>query len=394
MWTEDVKFAGFGPNSLDPHAPRQLTEVGGKLPGELRKAVRTSVPKLPGVYGMLDRDERLIYVGKSKSLRNRLLSYFNPAVAEEKAGRIITAAERIVWEESSSEFAALLREQQLIRRWTPRWNVQEMPRRQRSVYLCLGRGPAAYFFLSRVPPKDTLACEGPFRGAGRMGQAVDALNTFFRLRDCKNSQGFHFSNQLSLFDVDHRPGCLRFEIGTCSGPCAAAVSLESYNSQLNQARSFLDGFNAEPLMQVQESMERAARDLNFEHAAKLRDDWRSLNYLYRQLAWLAEARGKYTFVYSVPGHDGLGIWYFIRAGEVNDVVSAPTCPATYGTVRKTVKRWAVAAEQTVDRGHGPYPHTLSLVASWFRKNAAQLQRAFPPAEAGRKYRGLARSAVA
>lgn len=394
MWQEEHAFEGFGPNPLDPHGPRPLIDVGCGRKLDLRARVRDQAPKQPGVYGMLDRENRLIYVGKSKSLRNRLLSYFNPAVAEEKAGRIIETTRRIVWEPLGSEFAALLREQQLIRRWTPRWNVQEIPKRQRPVYLCLGRGPAAYFFLSRLPPRDTLACEGPFHGAGRMSRAVDALNTFFRLRDCKNSTGFSFSNQLPLFELEQRAGCLRFEIGTCSGPCAAAVSLESYNGQITEARSFLDGFNDEPLVALQDQMERSARDLNFEHAAKLRDDWRAMKYLYRKLVWLADARNRYTFVYAVPGCEGDATWYLIRSGEICDAAAAPLCPNSYADVRPLVRRWRVEADNETARGHGPYPHTLSLVASWFRKHKTELDRTFHPADAGRKYRRLAKSAVA
>lgn len=390
MWQDDAAFAGFGPDPLDPHAPRATdsTAAGGRT--ELRAAVRRQSPRLPGIYGMLDRQDRLIYVGKSKNLRSRLLSYFNPAVAAEKAGKIIETARRIVWEPQPSEFAALLREQQLIRRWTPRWNVQEMPRRQRPVYLCLGRGPAACFFLSRLPPRDAIACEGPFQGAGRMGRAVEALNKHFRLRDCTNSQTFHFTDQLSLFDLEHRPGCLRYEIGTCSGPCAAAVSLAQYDAQILAARSFLDGFNDEPLSATREAMERAAATMNFERAASLRDDSRALEHLHRRLLQLADARQRYTFIYSVPGVDGRAVWYLIRAGEITDAARAPVCPSTYAETRGKIRRWRIEADNTPERGLGPYPHTLSLISSWFRKHPGQLQWTFHPSEAGRKYRRMAR----
>jgi excinuclease ABC subunit C len=394
MWQDESNFDGFGPNPLDPENQRNLvsTEVSGR--DGLRAAVRREAPKSPGVYGMIDRNDRLIYVGKSKSLRSRLLSYFCAAAAGEKAGKIIETARRIVWEVQPGEFAALIREQQLIRRWTPRWNVQEIPKRQRPVYLCLGRGPAASFFLCRLPPADVISCEGPFHGAGRMGRAVDTLNSFFKLRDCKNSQGFSFSNQMSLFDLDHRPGCLRYEIGTCSGPCAAKVSLKAYNEQISAARSFLDGFNGEPLTALQDAMERAAQQRNYEYAARLRDDLRAMEYLYGKLLWLAEARRRYTFVYAASSPAGNSIWYLIRAGEVADHLAAPQCPSTYAQARGVLRRWRAETESTCDRGHGPYPHTLSLVASWFRKHPHELGRTFHPADAGRKYRGLAARAVA
>ena len=227
-----------------------------------------------------------------------------------------------------------------------------------------------------------------------MGRAVEVLNTFFRLRDCKNSQGFHFSNQLSLFDLDHRPGCLRYEIGTCSGPCAGKVSLETYNTQVSAARSFLDGFNDEPLSALQESMERAALNRHYEYAARLRDDLKALEYLYQKLLWLADARRRFAFVYATRSHCGGAIWYLIRAGEVVEAIQAPNSPAEFAAVRKTLKRWQTEVECQTKAAMVP-THTLCLWSRLgFVKYPDQLERTFSPNDAGRKYRGLARSAVA
>src|SRR5690606_25603617 len=112
----------------------------------LRADVRRYVPRVPGVYGMLDTLGRLIYVGKSKCLRNRLLSYFLPNNEEDKAGRIVQSTCAIVWEYQPSDFAALLREQNLIRVFQPRYNVQGIPRRQQPIYVCLGHAPAEQFY--------------------------------------------------------------------------------------------------------------------------------------------------------------------------------------------------------------------------------------------------------
>jgi excinuclease ABC subunit C len=335
---------------------------------------------------MFDRRGRLIYVGKSKALRNRLLSYFSEANAEEKAGKIIQATRAIQWETQPSEFAALLREQHLIRRWVPRWNVQEIPKRQRPVYLCLGRAPAVYFFLARVPPQGTVACEGPFHGAKRMTRAVDALNKFFRLRDCSNQQTFRFAEQLSLFQLEHRPGCLRHEIGTCLGPCAAGCSRADYDRQVIAAKSFLEGFNDEPLAELQETMDSAASRHQFELAARARDDIAALQYLHRKLLFLADARRRYTFVYAVPGFDGFAVWYLIRNGEVADVLQAPKCPRTYAEVRPELQRWKRESASGSGGSNGLRAHTLYLVAKWFGKYRDQLAWTFPPEEAGRRYR--------
>ena len=173
-WREEPQV-GFGTDSLCPYAPRRIEVVGGKSKRALRDHMLQSCPQVPGVYGMLNRKGELTYVGKSKSLRSRLLSYFADSNARQKGGRIIESTRAIQWETQPSEFASLVREQSLIRRFSPRWNVQGVPKRQRPVYLCLGRKPAT-FFLSALPPRECQAIEGPFFGVGRMKTAVDSLN--------------------------------------------------------------------------------------------------------------------------------------------------------------------------------------------------------------------------
>ncbi len=108
--SEDV-FVDFGEDTLYPYASPGLQSVDADSTAQLRAQVRQQLPREPGVYGMLDVIGRLIYVGKSKSLRNRVLSYFLPNNEEDKAGRIVQSTRTIVWETQPSEFAALVREQ-------------------------------------------------------------------------------------------------------------------------------------------------------------------------------------------------------------------------------------------------------------------------------------------
>ena len=377
---------GFGSDSLNPHEPRPLDAIGATSRGELRRRVLQSCPRVPGVYGMLDRKGNLIYVGKSKSLRSRLTSYFSASNTQEKGGRIIENARAILWETQPSEFAALVREQQLIRRYAPRWNVQGVPKRQRPVYLCLGRSPAS-FFLASIPPAECLAVEGPFHGAGRMNRAVDSLNKVFKLRDCSQKQVFHFAEQLQLFDLDHRPGCLRYEVGTCAGPCAAGCTRQQYDSHVNAAQSFLDGFNHEPLLVVREQLQRATANRQYELAGGTHETLKSLEYVDRKLAMLASARRRFTFIYAVPGYDGCGSWYLIHSGEIADVVAAPRRGEPCPSLVEKLQQWAAVTQASLPRGHGPYPHTLQLVASWFRKNRHELDQTFSITEAAAGIRG-------
>src|SRR5262249_38389065 len=151
--------------------------------------------------GMVDANDELIYVGKAKCLRARLLSYFRRGSRDAKAGRIVEQARRIAWEVLPSEFAALLRELELIRRWQPRCNVQGRPGRRRYVYVCLGRRPAPYLFLAAHPPGTAMAAFGPVPAGRRAREAVRRLNDWFRLRDCPQAQEMVFAEEVELFPI-------------------------------------------------------------------------------------------------------------------------------------------------------------------------------------------------
>ena len=368
----------FGDDPLNPHYARRLDAVADSRRAKLRDKVRQSCPQVPGVYGMLDKHGELIYVGKSKQLRSRLMSYFADSNRNEKGGKIIAGSVAIQWETQPSEFASLLREQQLIRRFSPRWNVQGVPKRQRPVYLCLGRRPAMFYISAKPPAASaaTVAVEGPFYGVGRMRSAIDTLNKTFGLRDCSNRQPFRFSDQLDLFDLQYRPGCLRLETETCLGPCAAACSMRDYARAVTAAEAFMDGFNREPLLHTRDAFERAMQHQQYELAGRFHQTIKSLEYIDRKLGLLAAARRTHTFVYPVAGYDGTDRWYFVHHGEIADVIPAPRNAEEHSRHRKRFHRWKRMAKNRIDRGSGPHPHTLAVVAPWFRRHRKQLEQTF------------------
>src|SRR5205823_6722999 len=140
-----------------------------------------------------DAAGELVYVGKAKSLRSRLLSYFRPNSRDPKAGRILEVTRLIAWEPAADEFAALLRELELIRRWQPRFNVQGQPRRWRRAYVCVGRRPAPYVFLAGRPPATAFALFGPVPAGRQAREGVRRVNDWFRLRDCPQAQAMVFA---------------------------------------------------------------------------------------------------------------------------------------------------------------------------------------------------------
>jgi excinuclease ABC subunit C len=337
---------------------------------------------------MVDTHGELIYVGKAKTLRVRLLSYFRPRSRDPKAGRILDRTGGIAWEACPSEFAALHRELELIRRWQPRFNVQGQPRGRRRTYVCLGRRPAPYVFLARRPPLHVQASFGPVPGGQRAREAVRRLNDWYQLRDCSQAQPMVFADQPELFPIVRTAGCLRLEIGTCLGPCAGACSRPAYGMRVRGARAFLAGSDPSLLEQLTKDMEAASRALEFERAANLRDKLDALRWLRTQLDRLEEARAKFSFVYPLPGREGKELWYVIHGGRTVAVTVAPHdghSGATAAGILEAVFRTGATPNGTVAAEE---MDGVVLITSWFRRHAEERHRTLTPAEAAERCRAL------
>jgi len=368
-------FTGFGPSRIHPQGFEPLlAQATGRKTHQLRAGVRSDTPRLPGVYGMIDRRGCLIYVGKSKSLRCRLLSYFRVKSRDRKAGRIIGRAHSIIWETAPDEFAALIRELELIRRFRPRYNVMGQPGRHRYMFIGLGRAPAPYLFATREPTGNEIALYGPFVGARTAASAVRRLNDIYRLRDCSQKQAMHFSDQRSLFALDLVPGCLRHEIGTCLGPCAGSCSQRDYSKNVRAARAFLDGDTQGLLDTLQQEMLEASRTLQFERAMLVRDRLAEIRWLSDRLVWLKNARAEHSFVYPLKGADGRVLWYLIERGQVRGVVYPPkTVRAARNVAKQIAEIYAVKANLETVMPRGQVDSVL-LVAAWFRKRPEERTR--------------------
>jgi excinuclease ABC subunit C len=370
---EEPPFIDFGEDPLFPFRPPGMSRVDADSVSELRVHVRRFVPKLPGVYGMLDPLGRLIYVGKSKCLRNRLLSYFLPNNEEDKAGRIVQSTHSIVWEPQPSDFAAWLREQSLIRKLQPRFNVQGIPKRQRPVFICLGRQPAEQLYTARSEDAKAIAWIGPLQGAARAARAVEVLNRLFQLRDCSSKIPCGFTEQLQLFDIELRPGCIRHEIKTCLGPCIRGCSRKEYESQVQSAKLFLSGKNDEPVEQLERQMIEAAKRMNFEQAVVLREDLRVVQWLGRRVSDIAKAKNTYTFVYPVEGANRQDVWYLIRRGQIEGALAAPSTAAQRSQAQHIVQRW-LAEDRRLGTRFFARPETLALITGWFRNQRGELSK--------------------
>ena len=218
-----------------------------------------------------------------------------------------------------SEFAALLEELRLIKRFRPRFNVA-MKRDGRNycfIKLTRGAGAEARRRARRRAATITSIYYGPFMGATSVGEAVRELNDVLGLRDCAADQRMHFADQPELFDILPRtPGCIRFEVKKCLGPCVGGCTVQQYDERVALARAFLDGADDGPIEQLRDEMEAASERLEFERAASLRDKLKRLEALREQFARLRFAVETLSFVYTVPGYEGDDRVYLIRRGRV------------------------------------------------------------------------------
>lgn len=342
--------------------------------------VRARCENRPGVYRMLTDAGEVVYVGKSKRVRTRLLSYFRCAFPEEKGARILREADRIEWEYTPSEFAALLQELRLIKQLRPRFNVAMKRDGRNFCFLKLTRGPAPKFLVVRGPSQDDASVYyGPFQGAQRVGEAVRELNDALGLRDCANDQGIHFADQPELFSIFPRtPGCIRFEVKKCLGPCVGGCTAGEYAARVKLARGFLDGANDGPIETLRADMERASERLEFERAASLRDKLHRLESLKEQFLRLRFAVETLSFVYPVPGHDGSDRLYFIRRGRVRGEMELPRTAAEQARVEELIEQIFSPVERETSQIPTHEIDELLLLSSWFRRFPAELKRTRAP----------------
>ena len=251
-----------------------------------------SLPKRPGVYRMFDADGALLYVGKARSLKDRVGSYFNPSRLDPKIHALVSQIADIEVTVTNSETDALLLEYNLIKEHRPRFNVtlrddksfpyiylhdtHEYPRL--SFYRGARNQPGRYF--------------GPFPSAYSVKETLHQLQKLFRIRNCRDT---FFANR-------SRP-CLQHQIGRCSAPCVKLISREEYAQDIDSAVKVLEGSGHQVTAQLEARMEEAATKLEFERAARIRDQLAALKLIQAQQIVTAEGE-RDVDVFAVVGEPG------------------------------------------------------------------------------------------
>jgi excinuclease ABC subunit C len=374
-----VPFGGFGSNRYSPFATAEATEqIQGDGRVALRRAVKARCPPRPGIYAMLDGQGEIIYIGKAKKLRTRLLNYFRKSSSEKyKARRLLRRTQTIVWEYAPNEFAALLRELELIQRFRPRFNVMGQPFLRRRAYVCIGRAPAPFVYVVREPPGKAVTWFGPLIARVEVYEAVRHLNDLFQLRDCPKKVEMHFADQqLLLSDGPRTAGCIRHEMGTCLGPCAGLCSTGRYRQRVQAARRFLRCDDGDTLQRLRQEMEQAAIDQEYERAGVLRDKVQSLEWLLGSLGRLRLTREELSFIYPVLSFGSAQqLWYLIHEGQIRLTVM-PSESGTSASCAKELKEKIEEIYTAPPRVGIPLEAIdhVWLIAAWFRKFPQERER--------------------
>ncbi len=220
----------------------------------------STLPRRPGVYRMFAADDALLYVGKAKSLRDRVSSYFNPGNVHPKVQLLVGLIARMEVTVTRSETEALLLEYNLIKELKPRYNV--LLRDDKSFpYIHLTAGHEfPRLMLYRGPRTEPGRYFGPYPSPGAVFETLHFLQKTFRIRNCRDSYFAHRS----------RP-CLQHQIGRCSAPCVGLISGNDYAADIKAAVGILEGRDSDVTTLLGRDMEAAAERLEFEKAAELRD---------------------------------------------------------------------------------------------------------------------------
>jgi excinuclease ABC subunit C len=338
----------------------------------LKRRVKTLAEQRPGIYRMLDASGRVLYVGKAKRVRARLLSYFQAKFPDDKGARILHSASDLSWDYVPSEFAAHLAELREIRKWRPPYNVQ-MNRRRIAVFVAVSNHPAPKLTSTAACSKEGARYYGPLSSQQRTLEAIRVLSDLFGLRDCADRMPMVFAEQGDLFATPRQAACSRHELGLCSGPCAGLVTARDYRERVESAVAFLEGRAIAPVDRIVAGMLAAADLGEFEAAARWRERFETLEWLLGTMTRARAAVELLTFVYRDTGSHGDDRAYLIRRGVVRACYPWPGTP-----IEEEAFRGVVAGDLGQPEAAGPLEpaaiEEMLLVMSWFRRHPDALRR--------------------
>jgi excinuclease ABC subunit C len=281
-------------------SPAKLTQTD--FANQLKAA-----PTKIGVYIMRDRAGTVVYVGKANSLKNRLKSYFSNTVnLTPKIRKMVSLTANFEYIITETETEALILENTLIKRYQPTYNARLKDDKSYPYIKIDLSEEFPLVYITREIPKDGSRYFGPFASAGSVRKTLALLKKLFPYRSCTKS----------ITGTDSRP-CLDFHINRCVGPCIGAVDQEGYSEVINQVILFLEGKTELVTRSILKRMQDASNSLQFEKAAILRDQFKSIEKIQEKQKVLSTISENIDVIAAAPhAEESLVEIFFIRAGKL------------------------------------------------------------------------------
>lgn len=267
------------------------------------------LPQKPGVYIMHDAKDVIIYIGKAVSLKNRVRQYFRPShnegIKKEQMVKQIARFEYII---TDSELEALILECNLIKEHRPKYNT--MLRDDKTypyIRVTLGEAFPRVLF-SRQMKKDKSRYFGPYTSGGAVKETIDLIGKLYRLKTC---------NKVLPRDIGKERPCLNYHIHQCMAPCQGNVSQEEYRRQIDQVIEFLNG-NYQPILkELEDKMQRASDEMNFEKAIEYRELLKAVKQVaQKQKITSSDGEDKDIIAMASDEEDAVVQVFFIRDGKL------------------------------------------------------------------------------
>ena len=269
------------------------------------QSLLANLSQKPGVYRMLDAGGKVLYVGKARNLKRRVASYFRGRGLDRKTLVLMGKVNDIGVTVTNSETEALLLEQSLIKAERPPYNIVLRDDKSYPYIHLTDHGEFPRLCFHRGAKRRSGRYFGPFPSASAVRESLNILQKLFRIRQCDES----------FFKNRSRP-CLQYQIQRCSGPCVGLIDAEGYQKDVALGILFLEGRSSQVLEALQASMEGAAERLDFEHAARYRDQIAQLRRVQEQQYVHAADGDVDVFALADGGALACVQGLFIRAGRM------------------------------------------------------------------------------
>lgn len=244
-----------------------------------------NLPSTPGIYRMFNKNDQLLYIGKAKNLKKRVISYSKVHRLNKRSQVMISNLDHLDISHTRSEAEALLLEMNLIKSQSPRYNILLRDDKTFPYILIRKNHPFPQILITKEKRRDRGFYHGPFGSGLAANRMLEQIQKAFLIRNCSDN----------VFNNRQRP-CLLFQIKRCSAPCVNKISQEEYSRLVNQSRKVIKGKSSKIRLYLSQQMEKASSELNFEEAARIRDRLSSIRHIVQSEGNNLESLGTFDVI--------------------------------------------------------------------------------------------------